>query len=58
MPHYEVSITVDVEADNPVQAAINADAQIREPYEWVFEVKDTKTGEKHTFDLEYERPED
>jgi hypothetical protein len=58
MVSYIVSWKIDIDADNPVQAAEYAQLMIQpDPVEWIFEVTDPD-GEVTEVDLEYEHARD
>lgn len=59
MTSYVVSWKIDIDADDPVQAAELVQSMLQsEPTDWVYEVTNCETKEMTKVDLEYEHLED
>lgn len=57
MPNYRVIYEIDIEADNPIKAAKDADFCMQEKNRFfnpVFRVRNEETGEKYRVDLDDE----
>jgi len=50
MPQYKVTVSMDIEAEDKIEAAMESQNQMHEPADWIFDVMDKGTGKTETIE--------